>query len=136
MKILMICTGTGVPGFEAHRSAFRDRCRALSDLGHTVDLITYPFGDDFQIPNVTIHRTRKFPGINDIKIGFSFPKIPLDGLLFAKAVLALKRNQYNLIHTHEEAGMMGAILRTWFSIPHLYDHALQSATAVRKLRDP
>ena len=120
MKILMIAPE---PVFRLRGTPFsvRDRCRALSDLGHSVDLITYPFGDDFHIPNVTIHRIRRVPGINDIKIGFSFPKIPLDGLLFTKAILALKRNRYDLIHTHEEAGMMGAILRTWFAIPHLYD---------------
>ncbi len=99
----------------------RDRCRVLADLGHTVDLLTYPFGDDFQIPGVTIHRTRHVPGIRDVKIGFSWQKIPLDGLLFLKAFLALHRSRYDLIHTHEEAGMMGAILGPMFRTPHLYD---------------
>jgi glycosyltransferase involved in cell wall biosynthesis len=120
MNCLMIAPE---PVFRIRGTPFsvRDRCRALSELGHTVDLLTYPFGDDFHFDNVRIHRTRRVPGIRDIKIGFSFAKIPLDGLLFFKAFLALKRGKYDFIHTHEEAGMIGAILGRWFEVPHLYD---------------
>ncbi len=120
MKILMIAPE---PVFRIRGTPFsvRDRCRAYSDAGHTVDLLTYPFGEDFSFPGVTIHRTRRVPGIKDVKIGFSWTKIPLDALLFIKAFLALRRGGYDLIHTHEEAGMMGALLTRWFKIPHLYD---------------
>ena len=120
LKILMIAPE---PVFRIRGTPFsvRDRCRVLADLGHTVDLLTYPFGDDFDFPGVTIHRTRHFPGIKDIKIGFSWQKIPLDGLLFIKAFLAMRRTRYDIIHTHEEAGMMGAILGPLFRVPHLYD---------------
>lgn len=120
LKILMIAPE---PVFRIRGTPFsvRDRCRVLADLGHTVDLLTYPFGDDFDFPGVTIHRTRHVPGIKDIKIGFSWQKLPLDALLFIKAFLAMRRNKYDLIHTHEEAGMMGAILGPLFRIPHLYD---------------
>ncbi len=120
MKILMIAPE---PVFRVRGTPFsvRDRCRALSDLGHTVDLLTYPFGDDFTFPGIRIHRTRRVPGIRDIRIGFSWQKIPLDGLLFVKAIAALRRGGYDLIHTHEEAGMMGALLAPMFRIPHIYD---------------
>lgn len=120
MNILMIAPE---PVFRVRGTPFsvRDRCRALSDLGHRVDLLTYPFGDDFDFPGVKIHRIRHVPGIRDIKIGFSWQKIPLDALLFIKAIAALRRGGYDLIHTHEEAGMMGAILGPMFRIPHVYD---------------
>lgn len=119
-RILMIAPE---PVFRIRGTPFsvRDRCRVLADLGHTVDLLTYPFGDDFRIPGVTIHRTRRVPGIRDIRIGFSWQKIPLDALLFIKTLLALRRTRYDLIHTHEEAGMIGALLGPLFRIPHLYD---------------
>lgn len=119
-RILMIAPE---PVFRIRGTPFsvRDRCRVLADLGHSVDLITYPFGDDFQLPGVTIHRTRHVPGIRDVRIGFSWQKLPLDALLFIKSFLALHRIRYDLIHTHEEAGMMGAILGPMFRIPHLYD---------------
>lgn len=120
LKILMIAPE---PVFRIRGTPFsvRDRCRVLADLGHTVDLLTYPFGDDFDVPGVTIHRTRHVPGISDVKIGFSWQKLPLDALLFFKAVSALHRTRYDCIHTHEEAGMMGAILGPLFRVPHLYD---------------
>ncbi|MBN1356542.1 glycosyltransferase [bacterium] len=120
MKILMIAPE---PVFSIRGTPFsvRDRCRALSDLGHTVDLLTYPFGDDIRFEGLRIHRIRRVPGIREVKIGFSPAKIPLDGLLFAKAFLALRRQKYDLIHTHEEAGMIGAVLGRWFRTPHLYD---------------
>ncbi|MBN1296074.1 glycosyltransferase [bacterium] len=120
MRILMIAPE---PVFRIRGTPFsvRDRCRGLSDLGHTVDLLTYPFGDDFSFPGVTIHRIRSVPGIHDIRIGFSWQKIPLDFLLFCKAFMALRRTRYDIIHTHEEAGMMGALLGPLFRVPHLYD---------------
>ncbi len=120
MKILMIAPE---PVFRVRGTPFsvRDRCRGLSELGHQTDLLTYPFGDDFYSSGVTIHRVRKIPGINDVKIGFSWQKIPLDALLFLKAFMALHRTRYDLIHTHEEAGMIGAVLSPLFRVPHVYD---------------
>ncbi len=119
-KILMIAPE---PVFQVRGTPFsvRDRARCLGDLGHTVDLLTYPMGEDFKTPGVTIHRTRNVPGIHEIKIGFSWKKLPLDGLLFIKAYSALSRGGYDIIHTHEEAGMMGAILGPYFRVPHVYD---------------
>lgn len=119
-KILMIAPE---PVFRVRGTPFsvRDRARCMGDLGHTVDLLTYPIGDDFESPGVSIHRTRSVPGITDIKIGFSWAKLPLDALLFVKAYRALSRGGYDIIHTHEEAGMMGAILAPYFRIPHIYD---------------
>ena len=120
MRVLMIAPE---PVFRPRGTPFsvRDRCRALSELGHQIDLLTYPFGDDLDIRNVWIHRTSSVPGIRDIRIGFSWQKLPLDFLLLTKAFLALRRTTYNVIHTHEEAGMMGALLGRWFRIPHVYD---------------
>ena len=45
MHILMIAPE---PFFEPRGTAFSEyhRIRALTDLGHTVDLVTYPFGQD------------------------------------------------------------------------------------------
>lgn len=120
LKILMIAPE---PVFRVRGTPFsvRDRCRVYSDLGHTVDLLTYPFGDDFSFPGIKIHRIRKIPGIKDVAIGFSWQKIPLDALLFAKTFAALHRTRYDLVHTHEEAGMIGALLGPLFRTPHLYD---------------
>ncbi|MFV2044374.1 MAG: hypothetical protein ACC700_14220, partial [Anaerolineales bacterium] len=60
------------------------RLRALSSLGHEVDLLTYPMGEHIEIPNVTVHRGARVPGISDIKPGPSWRKAVLDVFLFAK----------------------------------------------------
>ena len=55
MKILMIAPE---PFFEPRGTPFSEyfRIKALSALGHTVDLVTYPFGVDKAIPGLKIFR--------------------------------------------------------------------------------
>lgn len=97
------------------------RCRALSDLGYQIDLVTYPIGRDFEIKNLRILRAPKIPFINKVKIGPSLVKIPLDFMLFLKALLCLIKNSYDFIHVHEEAGIFGSIFSRIFKVPYLYD---------------
>jgi glycosyltransferase involved in cell wall biosynthesis len=97
------------------------RLRALAALGHSVDLVTYHVGSDPAIPGVAIHRIPALPGVRSVRIGPSPVKIALDVLLFAKALRLVEGRRYDLIHTHEEAGFMGAFLGRLTGIPHLYD---------------
>lgn len=97
------------------------RLKALSDLGYTVDLLTYPIGADVSVPGVTIYRTMGLPFINKVRIGPSLKKALLDVMLLAKAFRMLKRKSYRLLHTHEEAGFFSIVLKRIFHIPHLYD---------------
>ena len=120
MNILMIAPQ---PFFQPRGTPFSvlGRLHALSELGHTVDLVTYHIGQNVKIKNVTIHRIKNIPFIKNIKIGPSLSKIPLDIALFFKALFMLKINSYDLLHTHEEAGFMGILLQRMFKIHHLYD---------------
>ncbi|MFW6161021.1 MAG: glycosyltransferase family 4 protein [Acidobacteriota bacterium] len=97
------------------------RLKALTDLGHQVDLITYPLGEDKQIPGVKIHRLPNLFGLKKIKIGPSSVKIPLDGLLTGTSLFYLTKERYHLIFTHEEASWIGTLLAKIWSIPHIYD---------------
>jgi glycosyltransferase involved in cell wall biosynthesis len=98
-----------------------NRCRALSALGHEVDLITYPIGDDFDVPGLRILRAPRIPGIRRVKIGPSAAKLPLDTAVFARAALQLLRRRYDVIHTHEEAGAFGWWAHRLARTPHLHD---------------
>jgi glycosyltransferase involved in cell wall biosynthesis len=120
LRILMVAPE---PVFEPRGTPLSvvGRLKALSDMGHHVDLVTYPFGRDVDFPNVRIHRTGSFPGIRRIKIGPSLQKIPLDFLLFMKTVVLVFKKKYHLIHTHEEAGLWGLLISRISGIPHLYD---------------
>ena len=111
------------PFFEPRGTPFsvRARLRVLSQLGHEVDLITYPIGEDVTLPGVSIYRTPSIPFIRTISIGPSAVKLFLDFFLCGKAFMFLTRNQYDLVHSHEEAGFFGVLLSKWFRKRHLYD---------------
>lgn len=120
MKILMIAPQ---PFFEPRGTPISvfQRLEGLSKLGHTVDLVTYHLGEDVEIPGVRIHRAPKIPFVNKLKVGPSWPKVPLDILLSFKTVALLLRNRYDVIHSHEEAGMFTVPLAYLSRTPHLYD---------------
>lgn len=97
------------------------RLRALSDLGHKVDLITYPLGKDVAFPGLRIRRAPNWLGLRAIKIGPSWPKIPLDATMAAQAAAALARRRYDVVFSHEEAAFFGIALARLFRVPHIYD---------------
>jgi glycosyltransferase involved in cell wall biosynthesis len=120
VRILMIAPE---PFFEPRGTPFSEfhRIRALTALGHHVDLVTYPFGQDVALPGLRVFRSLRPPLVRRVKIGPSLAKIPLDALL---AVTAIKRaviGRYDAIHSHEEGGVIGAALATLLRVPHLYD---------------
>ncbi|MBD3305098.1 glycosyltransferase [candidate division KSB3 bacterium] len=120
MKILMIAPE---PFFQPRGTPFSEyhRLRALSKLGHTVDLLTYPVGEDVDIENVTIYRSLNLPFVKHVKIGPSLIKIFLDIPLFLQALWMALTRPYDCLHTHEEAVVVGAVLRKFFGYPHVYD---------------
>jgi glycosyltransferase involved in cell wall biosynthesis len=120
MKILMIAPE---PFFEPRGTPISvyQRLYALSTLGHQVDLLTYHVGQDVDIPGVAIHRVPNVPFIKDVKIGPSWSKAFLDVLLFCHAIVLLATNQYDVIHSHEEAAFFSVPLAILFRTRHLYD---------------
>lgn len=120
MKILMIAPE---PIFQPRGTPLSvvGRLKALSDMGHQVDLLTYSMGQTVNLPGIHFLRIPAIPGIKKIKIGPSLTKIPLDLCLMLKTFRQLMRKRYDLIHTHEEAGFWGIVASLIFRIPHIYD---------------
>lgn len=120
LRILMVAPE---PIFEPRGTPFSvvGRLKAYSDLGYSIDLLTYPLGKSVEIPRVRIHRVVRIPWISKVPIGPSFVKIPLDIFLFFKTLFWLVRYRPDLIHTHEEAGFWGTFLARLWNIPHIYD---------------
>ena len=120
MHILMIAPE---PFFEPRGTPFSEfhRIRALTSLGHTVDLVTYPFGHDVQIPGLRIIRSLKPPFVSRVRIGPSWAKVPLDALLSLTALRMALTRKYDAIHSHEEGGAIGIVLAAMLRKPHLYD---------------
>ena len=77
--------------------------KALSDRGESVDVLTYPIGEDRQYPGVTLHRLPKIPGIRKVKPGPSFPKIVCDVVMMFRAARMARRTRYDVVHAVEES---------------------------------
>jgi glycosyltransferase involved in cell wall biosynthesis len=120
MKILMIAPE---PFFEPRGTPFSEyfRIKALTELGHKIDLATYHVGKDVVFPGLTIYRSLKIPFIKRVKVGPSWKKLFLDFFLFFTVLKLLFKNSYDCIHTHEEACFMGALLSRIWKVPHVYD---------------
>jgi glycosyltransferase involved in cell wall biosynthesis len=120
VKILMIAPE---PFFEPRGTPFSEfhRIRALVELGHTVDLVTYPFGKDVSIPGLRVFRSLRPPFVREVRIGPSLAKIPLDALLAITVVRRALSERYDAVHSHEEGSFIGVVLAAALGVPHLYD---------------
>ena len=111
------------PFFEPRGTPFSEyhRIKALTELGHSVDLVTYPFGADVTLPNLRIIRTARPPFASRVRIGPSFTKLVLDALLSVTAWRQSRRERYDLVHSHEEMGALGVWIARGLKVPHVYD---------------
>src|SRR5437867_5742024 len=120
VRILMIAPE---PFFEARGTPFSEfhRIRALTALGHEVDLVTYPFGEPVSLPGLRVFRSLRPPFLRGVKVGPSAAKIPLDALLACTVIRRALSSRYDAVHSHEEAGLIGVVLAAVLRVPHLYD---------------
>jgi glycosyltransferase involved in cell wall biosynthesis len=120
LRILMLAPE---PFFEPRGTPFSEyhRIKALTELGHSVDLVTYPFGADVALDGLRIFRSPRPPLISKVRVGPSFTKLLLDVLLAVTAWRRSHQERYDLVHSHEEAGFFGVWLARRLGIPHLYD---------------
>jgi glycosyltransferase involved in cell wall biosynthesis len=111
------------PFFEPRGTPFSEfhRIRALTELGHQVDLVTYPFGSDVTMAGLRVFRSLRPPLVRRVGIGPSLAKIPLDALLTCSVLRRAFSARYDAIHSHEEGGLIGVIVASLLRIPHLYD---------------
>jgi glycosyltransferase involved in cell wall biosynthesis len=111
------------PFFEPRGTPFSEyhRIKALGELGHRVDLVTYPIGRDVDLPGLVIYRSWRPPFVSKVRIGPSWTKVLLDGLMVFTVVRRTLSARYDAIHSHEEMGLVGVILSKVLRIPHLYD---------------
>src|SRR4026208_2522263 len=100
------------PFFEPRGTPFSEfhRIRALTALGHHVDLVTYPFGHDVSMPGLRVFRCLRPAFVHRVGIGPTIAKLPLDALLTLTALRRAFGGQYDAIHSHEEAGVIGVAL--------------------------
>jgi glycosyltransferase involved in cell wall biosynthesis len=111
------------PFFEPRGTPFSEfhRIKALGELGHSVDLVTYPIGRDVDLPGLRIFRGPRLPFVTQVPIGPSLVKVALDVLMLASIARRALTDRYDAVHSHEEMGLVGVWLARWLGVPHLYD---------------
>jgi glycosyltransferase involved in cell wall biosynthesis len=121
MRILMIAPQ---PYFQYRGTPFsiRERLKALTQLGHSVDLVTYHIGQRIEIPGVRVYRSLPLPFINNVPIGPSWVKFPLDMFLSLRVLFLLPvLGKIDFIQSHEEGALIGGIVAKLLGKPHVYD---------------
>ena len=120
MRILVLAPH---PFFQARGTplAVRTVLEFLSARGHQVDVLTYHEGENVEIANCRIHRTRRLPWVRNIRPGFSVKKVICDLLMFAKCLRMVRKDRYDLIHAVEESAFIAAAMQSLTGVPYVYD---------------
>ncbi len=93
----------------------------LAAAGHGITLLTYPEGDDVEIPSCSIIRLKKLSWVQGVKPGFSWKKLVYDWYLFFALGKILQRERFDLIHAVEESAFFAAWFGKKYDIPFVYD---------------
>jgi glycosyltransferase involved in cell wall biosynthesis len=94
--------------------------RALTDLGQRVDLLTYPQGEDVDVPNLRHFRSLKLP-VGRVRAGPSLPKLLLDVPFALEAWTRMAFGRYDVVHAVEEAAHLCAPLARLLRLPLVVD---------------
>jgi len=101
--------------------AVRALVETLAHKGHELDLLVFHEGEPIDLPGVTLHRARAFPGIRNVPPGFSVRKVVGDVAMLLGAIQLVRRNSYDLIHAVEEAVFLARLLHRLTGLPYVYD---------------
>lgn len=101
--------------------AVRQVLQGLSQLGYSVDLLTYPVGTDIQVPGLRLIRAPNPFRIKAVPVGLSLKKLLLDIPLTFQLQTHLRRGAYTCIHAVEEAAFPAVLLGRHYRLPVIYD---------------
>lgn len=94
--------------------------RALTGLGHQVDLLTFPQGAPVEVAGLTHHRSLRLP-VGRVKPGASLAKLVLDVPFLAEAVWLMASGSYHAVHAVEEAAYLAAPFARLLGVPLVVD---------------
>lgn len=119
MRILLLAPQ---PFFEVRGTplAVRALVSALLDLGHEIDLLTFPQGEDVALPRLRHLRSLKLP-VGRVRAGASFAKLVLDVPFMAEAYGRMTFGRYDVVHAVEEAAHLAAPMARLLGLPLVVD---------------
>jgi glycosyltransferase involved in cell wall biosynthesis len=114
--------------------AVRQVLQALGELGHEIDVLTFPVGRDPDLPGVRIVRCGNPLGIRHVPIGLSPQKVLLDVSLASSWRKLIRARPYAYVHAVEEAAILAILFGLAGRVPVLYD--MQSSLPERLSNHP
>ena len=94
--------------------------RALGGLGHQVDLLSFPQGQDVPVPGVRQLRSLRLP-VGRVRAGASLAKLLLDVPFMAQAAWRMAFGRYDVVHAVEEAAHLAAPVARLLRLPLVVD---------------
>lgn len=109
------------------------RCRALTNLGCQIDLVTFPQGQQSVPDGLNLCRIPNLFGIGHVPAGPSLRKLLLDFVMFFYLIwfLASTDKNFACIHAHEEGSFLAIPISWIFNLPLVYDYHSNLAEITR-----
>jgi glycosyltransferase involved in cell wall biosynthesis len=95
--------------------------RALTALGHRVDLLSFPQGEDVAVPGLRHRRSLKVPFVGRVRAGASLAKLVLDVPFMLEAWARMALGGYDVVHAVEEAAHLASPLARLLGLPLVVD---------------
>jgi glycosyltransferase involved in cell wall biosynthesis len=94
--------------------------KALTALGHRVDLLTFPQGEAIEVPGLVHRRSLALP-VGRVRAGASVAKLALDVPFVAEAMWRMAFGGYDVVHAVEEAAHLVAPAARLLGLPLVAD---------------
>jgi glycosyltransferase involved in cell wall biosynthesis len=83
---------------------------ALAESGYGVTFLTLPIGERREVPGVRIVRAPRLPGVRNVSIGPSLPKLVFDFLMFWMGLWIALRERPAVVHGVEDCGVLAVVI--------------------------
>ncbi|MHB0913133.1 MAG: glycosyltransferase family 4 protein [Armatimonadota bacterium] len=117
MKTILIAPQPFIEARGTPMANFRT-ATALAGAGHSVEVVTYPFGTAPEHPGIRVHRCRRLPLVRGVGIGFSAAKLAMDLSLAFRLRGVIESCSPDCLHGVEEGAIIGALFP---ELPLIYD---------------
>jgi glycosyltransferase involved in cell wall biosynthesis len=111
------------PANHGSAASIREMSDTLTDMGHNVHIVTYPFGqEDIRVRRARVCRTAPFRPESNAKVGPSTDKFFYDFQLLRLLCRVIRRERIDIIHAHNYEGALVGIMAKWLTgRPLLYN---------------
>ena len=111
------------PANHGSAASIREMSDTLSDMGHSVHIVTYPTGqEEIRIRRAKVHRTAAFRPEKNAKVGPSSEKFLLDFHLLRLLCRVIRQESIDIIHAHNYEGALIGVMAKWLTRrPLLYN---------------